>query len=57
MGTSASENRQRLSLNLKVEEMDMLRRMAEKEGRSVSNMASRAIVVAYQLSFPDEPKA
>lgn len=57
MSTSASENRQRLSLNLKAEEMTMLRRMADVEGRSVSNMASRAITIAYQLSFPDEPKA
>jgi uncharacterized protein (DUF1778 family) len=57
MSTSTSENRQRLSLNLRAEEMAMLRRMADVEGRSVSNMASRAITIAYQLSFPDDPKA
>jgi uncharacterized protein (DUF1778 family) len=52
--TNAPENRKRLSLNLKDDSMDMLKRMADKEERSLSNMASRIISKAYAQSFPDE---
>lgn len=50
----SDDNRKRLSLNLKDEAMDMLKKMAEKEERSLSNMAARIISQAYVQSFPDE---
>lgn len=50
----SDDNRKRLSLNLKDEAMDMLKKMAEKEERSLSNMAARIISQAYAQSFPDE---
>ena len=52
------ESRRRLTLNLRQEEYDMLKRMSEMEGRTMSNMAVRAIRQYHTVvHFDESPNA
>jgi uncharacterized protein (DUF1778 family) len=51
------EARHRITLNLKPDEFDMLQRMAESEGRTLANMAARAIRKFHGIVYSeDSPK-
>jgi uncharacterized protein (DUF1778 family) len=55
MGRSPlAEARHRITLNLKPEEFDMLNRMASNEGRTLANMAARAIRQFHAVVYSDE---
>lgn len=51
------DNRRRLTLNLRQEDYDILKRMSELEGRTMSNMAVRAIrqynIVVHSDDMPN----
>jgi hypothetical protein len=48
------ENRRRLTLNMRQEDYDVLKRMSEMEGRTMSNMAVRTIRQYHTVVHSDE---